>query len=104
MSFDRRTFLIRGAAAGAALAGPFQALLARADGSHGNGQGHAHGNRADYGPLFPILDETTGLPLLLLPEGFKYVSFGWTRDPMEGGIPTPGSHDGMAALPGPQGR
>ena len=104
MSIDRRTFLIRGAAASAALAGPFQALMARADGRHGNGQGHAHGNRADYGALFPILDEATGLPLLLLPEGFRYVSFGWRGDVMEGGFLTPAAHDGMAALPGPHGR
>ncbi len=24
------------------------------------------------GPLAPVLDEATGLPLLLLPEGFRY--------------------------------
>jgi hypothetical protein len=27
-----------------------------------------------------VRDETTGLPLIELPEGFRYVSFGWTGD------------------------
>lgn len=48
--------------------------------------------------LLPTLDEVTGLPLLLLPEGFRYRTFGWTRDPMKGGIPTPSMHDGMAVV------
>jgi hypothetical protein len=30
-----------------------------------------------YGPLYPTRDETTGLELLMLPRGFKYLSFGW---------------------------
>ena len=30
--------------------------------------------------LVPVVDETTGLPLLRLPEGFSYRSFGWTGD------------------------
>ena len=34
----------------------------------------------------------------MLPEGFRYLSFGWTGDPMIDGAPTPGAHDGMAAL------
>ena len=45
-------------------------------------------------------DATTGLPLLKLPDGFSYRSFGWTGDPMEGGAPTPDRHDGMAAFAG----
>ena len=48
--------------------------------------------------LVPVRDETTGLPLLLLPEGFRYQSFGWTRDPMKDGSATPSSHDGMAVV------
>lgn len=50
----------------------------------------------DYGPLRLARDETTGLNLLALPEGFRYKSFGWTGDIMSDGAPTPGSHDGMA--------
>jgi uncharacterized protein len=52
-----------------------------------------------YGPLAPVKDETTGLPLLMLPAGFRYRSFGWTGDRLEDGVPTPPAHDGMAAFP-----
>lgn len=52
----------------------------------------------EYGALRAAVDETTGLPLLELPEGFRYVSFGWTGDPMASGTRTPGLHDGMAAF------
>ena len=51
-----------------------------------------------YGPVAPVLDEATGLPLLQLPEGFAYRSYGWTGDPMDDGQPCPGSHDGMAVI------
>lgn len=51
-----------------------------------------------YGPLLPVADGSTGLPLLALPEGFEYKSYGWTGDPMSDGQPTPGSHDGMAVV------
>ena len=51
-----------------------------------------------WGPLRPVKDEATGLELLNLPEGFRYVSFGWTGDPLEGGAVTPGIHDGMAVI------
>ena len=40
----------------------------------------------------------TGLKLLELPDGFRYVSIGWTGDPMTSGAPTPRNHDGMAAF------
>jgi secreted PhoX family phosphatase len=53
--------------------------------------------------LFPTRDRSTGLPLLALPEGFTYVSFGWTGDPLASGALTPGSHDGMAAFPAGKG-
>ena len=53
---------------------------------------------SDYGPLSPVRDEATGLPLLLLPKGFEYISYGWTGDPMANGAPTPSAHDGMAAF------
>jgi secreted PhoX family phosphatase len=51
-----------------------------------------------YGPVAPVLDEATGLPLLQLPEGFAYRSFGWTGDPMANGQPCPSNHDGMAVV------
>ncbi len=55
--------------------------------------------RSRYGPLYPTIDHATGLPLLLLPKGFEYTSFGWTGDSLVNGLPTPGAHDGMAAFP-----
>ena len=51
-----------------------------------------------YGPVAPVNDLTTGLPLLMLPAGFSYKSYGWTGDVMANGKATPGSHDGMAVI------
>ncbi len=93
----RRTFLARAALGGAAITIPLDALRAavRRDG--------VARDAAGYGPLRPAADDTTGLPLLQLPEGFRYASFGWTGDPMDGGALTPPAHDGMAAFAGPDG-
>jgi len=51
-----------------------------------------------YGVLRETLDGATGLPLLKLPEGFRYWSYGWTDQPMADGGRTPSSHDGMAII------
>lgn len=51
-----------------------------------------------YGRLYPTADETTGLKLLSLPKGFRYITYGWTKDPLSDGTPTPGAHDGMAIV------
>lgn len=53
---------------------------------------------AGYGNLSPVADETTGIKLLALPEGFRYLSFGWTHDPMADGMATPAAHDGMGVV------
>jgi secreted PhoX family phosphatase len=53
---------------------------------------------SDYGPVMPVADESTGLPLLQLPAGFKYWSYGWTGMTMKDGTPTPGAHDGMGVV------
>lgn len=97
----RRRFLRQAALAGLGAAAPFEALAERL--------AHAASGRRDardpaYGPLAPADDETTGLPLLLLPAGFRYLSFGWTGDRLADGTLTPGAHDGMAALPAGRGR
>ena len=91
---DRRTLL----RAGGAVA--FQALLAATAGAR---QSSARRRFAGYGPLTAVADDRTGLPLLRLPWGFRYVSFGWQGDPLTvGGTPTPGKHDGMGVItPGP---
>jgi secreted PhoX family phosphatase len=87
---NRRSFL-KSAAVGAAAAVPFTAFIERA-------QAEKRPSGVGYGPLFPTADQTTGLPLLHLPEGFSYVSLGWTGDLMANGLRTPSAHDGMAAF------
>lgn len=95
---NRRSFLRNaGTLAGAAVV-PLSALVARAQEPSHQG-GVRRGHTAGYGPLFPTLDQATGLPLIALPEGFKYLTFGWTGDPLANGLVTPGAHDGMAAFP-----
>ena len=90
-TYGRRNFLRSGVATAAMVGMPFGMM-----------GGKAHATRLpyspDYGPLMPVNDEVTGLPLLQLPEGFKYWSYGWTGDTMSDGIATPGAHDGMAVV------
>jgi uncharacterized protein len=93
----RRSFLWKSAAlTGLTVAAPLGALEARVQDASGAAAGRSR--RPDYGPLYATPDETTGLPLLQLPQGFRYASFGWTGDPLVDGTPTPGAHDGMAAF------
>lgn len=90
----RRLFLRNGAlvAAGATLAfHPIGRTLARV----GQPVSRLH---PGYGPLSPVRDLTTGLPLLALPAGFSYLSFGWQGEPMRDGRPTPSHHDGMGVV------
>ncbi|QDU10071.1 alkaline phosphatase PhoX [Gimesia aquarii] len=59
----------------------------------------AKGIQFDNGSeLVPIQDQTTGLPLLRLREGFQYQSFGWVGDEMSDGVITPEGHDGMGVI------
>ena len=51
-----------------------------------------------YGPIAPVKDLSTGLPLLQLPPGFTYKSFGWRGDTMTDGKPCPAAHDGMGVV------
>jgi hypothetical protein len=81
----RRAFLKGSAvgAAGAAIATPFHALLARAEEERDSRDRRLRRERScspDYGPLAPVTDHTTGLPLLHLPDGFEYLTFGWAGD------------------------
>jgi secreted PhoX family phosphatase len=95
----RRSFLTRsaGAAAGLSLASPL-------DFFGGPPAGATEPARRDVaGPLLPARDQTTGLELIKLPQGFEYLSFGWTGDGMADGRPTPHGHDGMAAFRGEDG-
>ena len=102
----RRSFLsasagLSAAAVGSgAVAGAFGAFLNRAAAAPRRGPGTETkpGRGVGFGPPVPVADETTGLPLLSLPEGFRYKSFGWTGEPMADGRPTPGQHDGMGVV------
>lgn len=51
-----------------------------------------------YGAIAPVNDLTTGLPLLQLPPGFVYKSYGWRGDLMTNGKTCPGGHDGMGVV------
>jgi len=51
-----------------------------------------------YGPLKPARDLETGLPLILLPEGFEYRTWSWSGDTMPNGQPAPDAHDGMGVI------
>jgi hypothetical protein len=91
---SRRNFLhaISATAGGTALAASFDQLLSRA--AHGKDRPISKG----LGPLSPVADESTGLELIQLPEGFRYKTFGWTGDALTGGGTTPSDHDGMAVI------
>ena len=80
-AIDRRRFItLAGMVLGVA---PFHALACRSADIGVAGVSTIDPMRLDigYGPLQPVKDETTGLPLLHLPADFRYVSFGWTGDP-----------------------
>src|SRR5919109_1115127 len=86
---DRRVFLRRGALGAGAL---WMFSLS------GPAAPQRVGRPAGPGPLEPAIDQTSGLPLLLLPSGFRYLSYSWTGDLMSDGIQCPPAHDGMAVI------
>src|SRR5690606_29417118 len=90
----RRRFLRHGGALGAGglMLSPLGRLLAQA------GEPAAAPRLAGYGPLRPVRDDHTGLPLLWLPAGFSYRSFGWAGEPLADGTPMPAAHDGMGVV------
>lgn len=92
---SRRRFLRLAGAAAAAV--PFHALAACASRS-GAARRLDRVPHPVYGPLAPVKDGATGLPLLWLPAGFTYHTLGWTGDALDDGSPTPAAHDGMAAF------
>ena len=91
---DRRTFMRKGAmGAGALWALSLQDLAAR-----GARRAPIVSGVSPYGPISPKPDESTGLPLLKLPDGFRYWSYSWTGDVMSDGVPCPTLHDGLAVV------
>lgn len=99
---DRRTFLRSGAlGAGALWISSLQELSARrAHGEYSRGRSKKKGGGGPdaYGLPSPKPDETTGLNLLQLPDGFRYWSYSWTGDVMSDGVMCPNLHDGMAVV------
>lgn len=92
-AFNRRRFVQGGAVGAASIA--FGAAAMRPETASA---GWWHGFGKGYGPLEPTRDLATGLHLLALPKGFKYISYGWTGQTMFDGRPTPTDHDGMAVV------
>lgn len=87
----RRRLLKGGLGLGLALGlAPMGRLMAQAGGGHHISPG--------YGPLAPVADRATGLPLLQLPAGFSYTSFGWAGETIAPGQACPGKHDGMGVV------
>lgn len=96
----RRRFLALGGqalVAGALGTAPVGRLLAAAGAPRRHGSDDLR-QAAGYGPLRPVADRSTGLPLLCLPEGFDYLSFGWAGEPLADGTATPSAHDGMGIV------
>ena len=50
------------------------------------------------GKLDPVADETTGLPMLCLPPGFRYRTMAWAGQLLGDGRPSPGNADGMGVV------
>ncbi len=50
------------------------------------------------GRLSPVRDESTGLNLLCLPDGFRYHTLSWAGEILHDGRAVPGSADGMAVV------
>jgi hypothetical protein len=98
-ALSRRGLLKGGAILAAAGTAPFvQALQALSQA--GNTQSGPVSQLADspYGPIAPVNDEVTGLPLLQLPAGFSYASLSWTGDRMGDNSLVPSRLDGMGVV------
>ena len=50
------------------------------------------------GPLRNVADEATGLPLLRLPEGFRYRTLSWAGSELHDGFRVPAAADGMGVV------
>ncbi len=88
----RRLLQVGGLGLGAAALGlaPVGRLLAQAGGSSLVHPG--------YGPLQSVHDLNSGLPLLQLPKGFSYTTFGWAGEALSGDRACPDKHDGMGVV------
>ncbi|MEY4561592.1 MAG: hypothetical protein RLZZ618_869 [Pseudomonadota bacterium] len=96
ISAPRRQILKGSSAAiAAAFAGPITAMASRVEAATCAAATSSVLLDSPYGVVGPVNDLTTGLPLIELPPGFSYKSYGWAGDVMTDGLVTPGNHDGM---------
>lgn len=100
LSLNRRGLLRSASGAGlaATIGGTFSGLMTRQVLAASGPSGQIEPAASPYGPLFPVDDQETKLPLLKLPRGFTYRSFSWTGDAMSDGNPVHPRHDGMAVV------
>ena len=100
LGLSRRGLLkTSGAAVAAAFAGPIAAMATRvAEASQCAATTASVLLDSPYGVAVPTNDISTGLPLIELPPGFSYKSYGWRGDLMSDGLATPGAHDGMGVV------
>lgn len=106
LELSRRGLLKGSAAIAAAFGGPVSALANRLAANpivQGPNAGCVAAEASTlidspYGPTAPVADLTTGLPLIELPAGFSYKSYGWRGDVMSDGLITPTAHDGMGIV------
>ena len=61
-------------------------------------KGSPPGIHQALGPLAPVNDLTTGLPMLKLPKGFRYRSLAWAGDQLGDGYTSPRACDGMGVV------
>jgi len=97
----RQVLMGGGAAVAAAFSGPMAAYAATVDQNYAERCSPADASaltESPYGPVAPVNDLTTGLPLVQLPAGFTYKSYGWAGDVMSDGLITPNAHDGMGVV------
>jgi secreted PhoX family phosphatase len=105
LSVSRRGFLgsglfTGGALLGGAVTGTTLDVLTAHSAWAAHGDRTRVGRSSDYGPLAPTPDQN-GDSILALPEGFSYVTFSKTGDPLPDGARVPRNHDGMTAFQGP---
>lgn len=93
----RRLLQGSGGAAAAVFVSTLGALQSRSAFAQASGK-QSVSAPSPYGAIAPVSDLSTGLPLLQLPDGFAYRSYGWSGDPMADGRATPSNHDGMAVV------
>lgn len=96
---SRRGLLKGGAAVLAAGLSPVvSALQSLASNQAGSAAIASRLSASPYGPIAPVNDEVTGLPLLQLPAGFSYATLSWVGDLMSDGKPVPERLDGMGVV------